>query len=123
MAMGYGFNVVKLSPEGFSQTGTIDRHEHAQRLDDWTMIRLPEVLHPPGTFPYTQFMERLCHIVLAGPIRNLIHRQQSCTLEAVQQHECDWRQAWVAVGHLWDNEAKRLQLLARKIQRGLAFLE
>jgi hypothetical protein len=39
MAMGYGFNFEKLSPEGFSQTGTIDRHEHAQRLDDWTMRR------------------------------------------------------------------------------------
>ena len=122
MAMGYGFYVEKLSLEGFSQTGTIDRHERAQRLDEWTMIRLPEKLHPPGSFLHAQFMERLCHIALAGPIRDLIHQGQSCSLDAVQQHADDWRQAWTAAGHLWSDEAERLQFLAREIQRGEAFL-
>lgn len=122
MAMGYGFYVEKLSLGGFSQTGTIDRHGHAQRLDEWTMIRLPEKLHPPGTFPHTQFMERLCHIALAGPIRDLIHQGQSCSLDAVQQHADDWRQAWTAAGHLWSDEAERLQFLAREIQRAEVLL-
>lgn len=122
MAMGYGFYVEKLSLEGFSQTGTIDRHERAQRLDEWTMIQLPEMLHSPATFQHTQFMERLCHIALAGPIRELIHRRQPCSVDAVQQHEHDWRQAWAAAGHLWSDEAERLQFLAREIQRAEVLL-
>ena len=120
--MGYGFDVEELSLTGFSESKSVDRYEHAQRLDEWTMIRLPRMLHLPGTFSHTQFMERLCHIALAGPIRDLIHQGQSCSLDAVQQHADDWRQAWTAAGHLWSDEAERLQFLAREIQRGEAFL-
>jgi hypothetical protein len=122
MAMGYGFDVEKLSLTGFSESKSVDQQEDVQRLDEWTMIRLPEMLHPPGTFPHTQFMERLCHIALAGPIRDLIHQGQSCSLDTVQQHEDDWRQAWTAAGHLWSGETERLQFLTREVQRGEAFL-
>ena len=122
MAMGYGFRVERLSLTGFSDFGSVDRHERSQRLDNWTMLRLPEMLHPRGTFPHTQFMERLCHIALAGPIRQLINQRRSCTLDAIQQHEHDWLQAWTAAGHLWSDEAERLQFLAQEIQRGEAFL-
>ena len=122
MAMGYGFDVEELSLTGFSESKSVDRYEHAQRLDEWTMIRLPEMLHPPGTFPHTQFMERLCHVALAGPIRDLIHQGQSCCLDAVQQHADDWRQAWIAAGHLWSDEAERLEFLTREIQRAEVLL-
>ena len=122
MAMGYGFEIERLSLTGFSDFESVDRHERGQRLDEWTMLRLPEMLHPPNTFPHTQFMERLCHIALAGPIRELIHQGKLCSLEAVQQHEHDWKQAWTAAGHLWGDEGERIQFLAREIQRGEALL-
>ena len=122
MAMGYGFDVEQLSLSGFAHQGASDRHDGAQRLDAWTMIRLPELLHPPGTIQHSQFMERLCHIALAGPIRELIHRSRPCSLEAVQQYEHDWRQAWKAAGHLWSGETERLQFLAREVQRSEVFL-
>lgn len=122
MAMGYGFDVEKLSLTGFSESKSVDQQEDVQQLDECTMIHLPEMLHPQGTFPHTQFMERLCHIALAGPIRELIHKKQSCSLDAVQQYEHDWKQAWTAAGHLWSDEAERIQFLAREVQRGEAFL-
>ena len=122
MAMGYGFDVAGLSLSGFPQPEATDQHQSAQRLDAWTMIQLPEMLHSPVTFQHTQFMERLCHIALAGPIRELIHRRQPCSVDAVQQHEHDWRQAWAAAGHLWGDETERLQFLTREIQRGEVFL-
>ena len=122
MAMGYGFEIERLSLTGFSDYESVDRHERVQRLDEWTMLRLPEMSHPPNTLSHTQFMERLCHIALAGPIRELIHRRQPCSLNAVQQHEHDWRQAWTTAEYLWGDESKRLQFLAREIQRGKVLL-
>ena len=122
MAMGYGFDVLGLSLAGLSQPTATDRHDGAQRLDAWTMIRLPELLHPPGTIQHSQFMERLCHIALAGPIRELLYQRRSCSLDAVQQHEHDWKQAWASAGHLWSDNGERIQFLAREIQRGEAFL-
>lgn len=120
--MGYGFDVAGLSLSGLPQSEATSQHQSAQRLDPWTMIQLPEMLHSPGTFQHTQFMERLCHISLAGPIRELIHRRQPCSVDAVQQHEHDWRQAWAAAGYLWVDQQERMQFLAREIQRGEVFL-
>ena len=122
MAMSHRFDVAGLSLDGIPESDRNDQDNNSQRLDAWTMIRLPELLHPPGTIQHSQFMERLCHIALAGPIRELIHRRQPCSLDALRQHDHDWRQAWTAAGHLWSDETERIRYLKREIQRGEVFL-
>lgn len=108
----YKFPVHKLSLDGFSEADLQDCGD-AQRLDPWTMIRLPVSRGPVGTFHHTLTMEYLMTIAIAGPAVELLHRKLPCVLPNVQQFTDDWAQAWNATGFIWNDESSRLNMLSR----------
>lgn len=122
LAMNAGFPIELLSVNGFSVADLSRISPRAQRLDEWTMIRMPELQYPPGTFPHTRLMENLCHLALAGPILELLHRGRPCTVSAIKEHEHDWRQAWTAAGFLHHDETERVAYLDRQIALGERYI-
>ena len=108
------FPVHKLSLDGFSESDLADRG-NAQRLDEWTMVRVPVCRGLPGGFGHTLAMECLMGIAVAGPAVELLHRNLPCDLPNVQQFTDDWAQAWKAAGFLRNDAASRINLLSRWI--------
>ncbi len=86
------FPVHRLSLDGFSEADLADRGD-AQRLDEWTMVRLPDCQGPVVTYQHTRTMEGLMGIAVAGPAVELLHRNLPCVLPNVQQFTDDWAQA------------------------------
>jgi hypothetical protein len=101
-----GIPVHKLSLDGFSESDLADRGD-AQRLDEWTMVRLSVCRGLPGGFGHTRFMEALLSIALAGPAVELFHRQLPCVVPNVEQFSDDWTQARSAAERIWPHEGLR----------------
>jgi hypothetical protein len=122
LAVRCGFRVERLSLDGFTEAERDAAHASAQRLDEWTMLRIPESPLPPGTFEHTNFMQDLCHIALAGPISELLYLRQTSTVSSVEQYKHDWKQAWKAARWVFRDETARRWWLGRTIQQGHTYI-
>ena len=120
-AMCFEFPVELLSLDGFSQTDQSRLSERVQRLDEYTMIRVPEMHSPVGTFPHTRMMENLCRVALGGPVLQHLHQRGGCTVSDVREHESDWHQAWTAAGFLYKSERDRMVFMEREVSRAQRF--
>jgi hypothetical protein len=52
----------------------------------------------------------------------MVHRDEPCSVDAIQKDENDWQLAWNTAKRLWSDENRRLDYLAREIQRTDRFL-
>lgn len=114
MAMTCEFPVIQLSLNELSEAD-LAQHPDAQRLDEWTMIKVPDCHGSVGSFEHTNLHEQLMYIALAGPVRELMHRGLRSTVENVQRFTHDWKQAWTSAGFLRKQESARLEWLRRMI--------
>jgi hypothetical protein len=116
IAMAAGVDVELLSIEDF----TVDR-DGARFIDQGTMLHIP--YHWPTTlFRQSKFAETLIRIALAGPCAEMVHRDEPCSVDTIQEDDVDWQQAWNTAKRLWSDENRRLEYLAREIQRTERFL-
>jgi hypothetical protein len=77
---------------------------------------------PPTLFRQSKFAETLIRIALAGPCAEIVHRDEPCSVDAIQKDENDWQLAWNTAKRLWSDENRRLDYLAQEIQRTERFL-
>jgi hypothetical protein len=119
IAMAAGVDVELLSIEDRTDF-TVDR-DGARFIDDGTMLQIP--YHwPANLFRQSKFAETLIRIALAGPCAELVHRDEPCSVDTIQEDEVDWNLAWNTAKRLWSDENRRLEYLAREIQRTERFL-
>ena len=119
IAMAAGVDVELLSIEDRT-VFTVDR-DGARFLDKGTMLHIPRQW-PASLFRQSKFAETLIRIALAGPCGEMVHRDEPCSVDAIQKDENDWRLAWNTARRLWSDENRRLDYLAREIQRTERFL-
>jgi hypothetical protein len=119
IAMAAGVDVELLSIEDRTDF-TVDR-DGVRFIDEGTMLHIP--YHwPTNQFRQSKFAETLIRIALAGPCGEMVHRDEPCSVDAIQKDENDWRLAWNTAKRLWSDENRRLDYLAREIQRTERFL-
>ncbi|WP_166831889.1 transposase [Thalassoroseus pseudoceratinae] len=83
---------------------------------------LPDWVQCVCGFLLPRLMENLCHLALAGPILEILHRGRPCTVSAIKEHEHDWHQAWAAAGFLHHDETERVACLDRQIALGERYI-
>ena len=120
IAMAAGVDVELLSIEDRIDF-TLDR-DGARFIDKGTMLHISHQW-PPTLFRQSKFAETLIRIALAGPCAEMVHRDEMCCVELIQKDEIDWRLAWNTAKRLWSDENRRLDYLAREIQRTERFLQ
>jgi hypothetical protein len=119
IAMAAGVDVELLSIEDRTDF-TVDR-DGARFIDDGTMLHIP--YHwPPTLFRQSKFAETLIRIALAGPCAEIVHCDEPCSVDTTQEDDIDWQLAWNTAKRLWSDENRRLDYLAREIQRTERFL-
>ena len=120
IAMAAGVDVELLSIEDRTDF-TVDR-DGARFIDKGTMLHIP--YHwPTELFKQSKFAETLIRIALAGPCAEMVHRDEPCSVDTIQEDDVDWQQAWNTAKRLWSDENRRLKYLALEIQRVERFLQ
>jgi hypothetical protein len=120
IAMAAGVDVELLSIED-RRVFIVDR-DGGRFIDGGTMLHIPN--HWPRTlYKQSKFAETLIRTALAGPCAEMVHRDEPCSVDVIQKDENDWRLAWNTARRLWSDEDRRLEYLAREIQRVERFLQ
>jgi hypothetical protein len=52
----------------------------------------------------------------------MVHRDEPCSVDTIQEDDVDWQLAWNTAKRLWSDENRRLDHLAQEIQRTERFL-
>ena len=52
----------------------------------------------------------------------MVRRDEPCSVDTIQEDENDWLLAWNTAKRLWSDENRRLDYLAREIQRTERYL-
>jgi hypothetical protein len=119
IAMAAGVDVELLSIEDRT-VFTVDR-DGARFIDEGTMLHIP--YHwPTNLFKRSKFAETLIRINLAGHCAVMVYRDEPSSVDTIQEDDVDWQLAWNMAKRLWSDENRRLDYLAREIQRTERFL-
>ena len=90
-------------------------------IDQGTMLHIPH-RWPANPFEQSKLAETLIRIALAGPCAEMVHRDEPCSVDTIQEDEIDWQLAWKTSKRLLSGDMARVKYQVEEIERTTCFL-